>query len=281
MFLCAIDPDIKAALIMFVAIMLVSIIICIVLGTIENKKNAKLGNNVSKFDAKFFEWIDKVMEVCPDKKANGYIFNIYDNGKQNYSAEIVATKSFDDEDENWGCDELWASRSQNLEFNFKAGTWELALKQISDSVKNYLKFMEYNVDGSVKTLHSKFYESFTPDNGGVAVGFVDGDIEILHASKLKRENGLLLWVYKDFDQDYISGMIGTDDESENEKFYKFEDIKNLPKEFCDIEDSSIIFEFDKESTLNKSLSRLEEIVKENQKFFDSAVKRRTVKSKNK
>lgn len=274
-----VDSSLKSYLIMFIVVIALCIAIGLPLAIREEKmKNKTSGNNkkVSKMSALFEEWVDKVIEKCPTQKAKGYVFNIYDNGNKNYSVEIVATKSFNEEDEDWACDELWASREHCPEFMFKSKSWEIALKEITDYVKDYLDYRERVDSNGNKRLDSKYYSVFTGENSAVAVGFVEGDLNVLYSSKLVTKDGLNFWAYRMYNEEYVTGVIGDASNEDNEYFYKFGDLKNVPKEFSDLEEGGIIFEFEKDTSLKDVITRLKEIVKENKKFFDKALNKEKV-----
>jgi hypothetical protein len=119
--------------------------------------------------------------------------------------ELVGTKSFYKSNEDWACDEMFATRDKYPNFILHEKTWEEALPIAVTLIKNYLENGEYK---------SKLFESH-----GVACGFVDGNLELLYVNPnkkfrqkkekitMERINTLPLWqlyawlpVYTDYDK---------------------------------------------------------------------------------
>lgn len=111
----------------------------------------------------FGEWLNGILSNFT-LDAAAFNFNIYEN-KKDYSAELVATASFDEDDEDWACDEIYASRNDGNEFCFNADGWESALEFVRSSVENYLK-------------NGTYAEKLTASQA-VACGFVDGDLRLI------------------------------------------------------------------------------------------------------
>ena len=112
----------------------------------------------------FADWLDGILKEL-DVDAKAFNVNIYEN-KKGYSAELVATASFDEDDEDWACDEIYASRNDNNEFEFKAKNWESALDYIKSSLNEYLQ-------------NGKFAD-ILKNSQAVAYGFVDGDLTVIY-----------------------------------------------------------------------------------------------------
>lgn len=117
-----------------------------------------------KVEFNFDNWADKILENF-NLEAAAFCFNIYENAKD-FSVEFVATASFDEEDDDWACDEIFASREQNNELHFVAKNWEQAFKIVRDAVEKYL----------ISGKHSEKLKS----SKAIACGFVDGDLEIIY-----------------------------------------------------------------------------------------------------
>lgn len=111
----------------------------------------------------FDVWLGGILKNF-DLDAKAFNFNIYEN-KKDFSVEFVATSSFDPDDEDWACDEIYASRNDNNEFYFDASDWESAEEKVQELITEYLKNGEYS--HKLKSVQA------------VACGFVDGDLTIL------------------------------------------------------------------------------------------------------
>ena len=121
-------------------------------------------NNLEKI---IFNWIDNVLiKKIPDDVV-AFCFNLYDDGNYNWSMEIVGTESFDAEDADWACDEItdFDTRTNPLSWIDKV-EWKDVLKKVTLILEKYIEKGKFsNILNSVN---------------GVAVGFVDGDINIIY-----------------------------------------------------------------------------------------------------
>ena len=114
------------------------------------------------------DWIDNVLNSdIPDKIA-AFCFNLYEKGNGSWSMELVGASRFDLEDEDWPCDEITDFDSRKDPYKWEMDcTWQEALAHIVNELKEYL----------TNGKHAELLKSRT----GVGIGFVDGDIEILHS----------------------------------------------------------------------------------------------------
>lgn len=114
------------------------------------------------------EWLNDVLDQEVPAETKAFCFNLYEDGENEWSMELIAAPSFDPEDDDWGCDELtdFGTRDIPLSWEKEAG-WEEILADAASALKQYL------VQGQYADV-LKAYE-------GVGVGFVEGDIEILYS----------------------------------------------------------------------------------------------------
>ena len=112
-------------------------------------------------------WIDNVLNTEIPEDTKGFIFNLYDDGDDNWSMEIVATSRFDESDPDWGCDEIddFGTRDEPFSWEEPAG-WEEIQDKCCEIIAQQLS------DGE--------YASVLKRADGVGVGFVDGDLEIVY-----------------------------------------------------------------------------------------------------
>ena len=117
-------------------------------------------------DQKIEKWVDEVLKQDIPNDVVAVMFNLYEDDEHIYSMEIVGTESFDEEDEDWACDELtdFGTRENPLVLESDSG-WEEVLSKVSESLKRYLETGK----------HAAKLKRCT----AVATGFVDGDVEIL------------------------------------------------------------------------------------------------------
>lgn len=120
--------------------------------------------------ADFSKWLDFNLEqFSPDIIAVN--FNLYEGSNQTYDIQLIGTNTFDEEDEDWTCEEVFTTgedvflipRTNDIE------DWEKGLAFITKIVQKYLE------DGK--------YANLLQGLQAVGIGFVDGDIEILHQAK--------------------------------------------------------------------------------------------------
>ena len=118
----------------------------------------------------FVKWLDSVLdENMPFKGAKGICFNLYEEGDDEWSVQLVATSRFDMDDDDWACDEIF-STEENLYIWKEKAKWEDIQSEASGWVMEYLE-------------SGKHAEEFKPFEG-LGVGFVDGDITLfLHDSE--------------------------------------------------------------------------------------------------
>ena len=115
------------------------------------------------------DWIDGVLKnTAIPADVVAFCFNLYEESNGSWAMELVGTESFDLEDEDWACDEVADFGSRENLYHWKmACRWDEALEYMVKELKQYLS-------------RGKYAELFKSKEG-VGVGFVDGDIEILHS----------------------------------------------------------------------------------------------------
>ena len=112
-------------------------------------------------------WIDKLLDTEIPEKVVAFCFNLYEEGDGTWSMELVGTDWFDLEDEDWACNELTDFGSRECLYTWEADCeWEDALHDMVDALNLYL----------ANGTHAELLKSKI----GVGVGFVDGNLEILH-----------------------------------------------------------------------------------------------------
>ena len=113
-------------------------------------------------------WIDNVLNTDVPDSIVAFCFNLYEEGDGNWSMELVGSNWFDLEDEDWACNEITDFESRKNLYEWKMDCdWEDALAYIVNELTEYLANGKYS-----ELLKSSI---------GVGVGFVDGNIEILHS----------------------------------------------------------------------------------------------------
>ncbi len=112
----------------------------------------------------FEKWLDAALEQKLPEGIRAFNFNLYEDGNDTWSIELVACDQFDAEDQDWACSEIFATREEPLTWVEAAG-WETILSKGCTLVELYLE------EGR--------YARLLKESQAVGVGFVDGDIELI------------------------------------------------------------------------------------------------------
>lgn len=115
----------------------------------------------------FAKWLDGFMDYGFEEVV-ALNFNLYEDGDAKWSVELVGTASFDEDDDDWACDEVFSNRETPLVWEENAD-WETILSKVQEFIRRYLEHGEYS--------------DLMKENQAVAVGFVDGDLEIVYRGK--------------------------------------------------------------------------------------------------
>lgn len=118
---------------------------------------------------KMAEWIDEVLEQMVSDEVVAFCFNLYDDGNNQWSMELIGASSFCLEDEYWPCEEITNFGTRENPYRFERDeAWEVVLEEVIAALKEYL------ANGTkAECLKQK---------SGVGVGFVDGDVEIIYTA---------------------------------------------------------------------------------------------------
>ena len=112
-------------------------------------------------------WIDKVLDQEIPNAVVAFCFNLYEESDGSWAMELVGTERFDLEDEDWACNELTDFGSRECLYN-----WEMECE--------WDEALEYMVKELSQYLENGKYAELLKSIDGVGIGFVDGNIEILH-----------------------------------------------------------------------------------------------------
>ena len=112
----------------------------------------------------FEKWVDSSLTTELPKDIVAFCFNLYDDGNELWSMELVGTSSFDKDNSDWACDEVFDTRNNPLKWKSN-GSWKKVLSSVKSHLEIYLK------NGKHATLMRS--------QQGVGLGFVDGDLIIL------------------------------------------------------------------------------------------------------
>lgn len=120
----------------------------------------------------FAHWLDRLLteNTIPDAAA-AFNFNLYEESESEslYAVQLIAAGEFDENDDEWACDEVWSSEEDLFFIDFsdeEAPDRKRCLDVVSGFISDYLA----NGSRASVLISSK----------AVGVGFVDGDLKILY-----------------------------------------------------------------------------------------------------
>ena len=67
----------------------------------------------------FEKWVDSSLNTELPKDVVAFCFNLYDDGNGQWSVELVGTSSFDKDDSDWACNEVFDTRNNPLKWKSK------------------------------------------------------------------------------------------------------------------------------------------------------------------
>ena len=138
---------------------------------IENDKEWKLTEIYSAAISKtgiayikFATWLDSVLQMNIPSDVVAFCFNLYEDADKKWTLELIGASSFDKDNSDWACDEVFTTRENPLSWNDKK-EWKEVLNESEAIIKEYLKKGKYRKE--------------LKERRGLAVGFVDGDLILL------------------------------------------------------------------------------------------------------
>jgi len=116
----------------------------------------------------FSNWFDEIMKQEWPIGIVAYNFNLYEGLNGTYDIQLVGTDEYDENDEDWTCTDCFTTGENVYYINRTKdiANWDAGLLYIKKLVKQYL------VDGA--------YPQTLKKATAIGVGFVDGDIDIIH-----------------------------------------------------------------------------------------------------
>ena len=116
------------------------------------------------------KWLDDILQQSIPDDVLELNFNLYDDGDYSWSIELVGTDSFDIDDDDWRCDEVFdfGTRDNPLEWK-EENTWDYILDEMIDIMNRYLE------EGRFADVLKQYK--------AVGIGFVDGDANTLYVQK--------------------------------------------------------------------------------------------------
>jgi hypothetical protein len=123
------------------------------------------------FEQHFVSWLHKSLSENIAFDVQAFCFNLYEPAGERdvkFGIELIGAGSFDEEDSDWPCDEVWepATRGISIPVAYSGLEWEQCLGKLKALVKTQLK-------GSSAAIAP------LKESQGIGIGFVDGDLEIV------------------------------------------------------------------------------------------------------
>ena len=112
----------------------------------------------------FEKWVDSSLNTELPENVVAFCFNLYDDGNGQWSVELVGTSSFDKDDSDWACNEVFDTRNNPLKWKSKE-SWKKVLSSVRSHLETYLK----------NGKHASLLRS----QQGIGLGFVDGDLIVI------------------------------------------------------------------------------------------------------
>lgn len=117
---------------------------------------------------RFQRWLNTILSVEFPDTVEAINFNLYEDEGSRWTIELIGASRFDEDDEDWACDEVFTTRDDPFTIRYK-GTW----KEVQEIYTSYIN--HYLEQGKFAELLKRYK--------AVAVGFVDGNISILYREK--------------------------------------------------------------------------------------------------
>ena len=118
----------------------------------------------------FFNWLDMILKNQLPPETVAINFNLYEDGNDVWSIEMIGASEFDEDDEDWACEEVFATRANPYVIS-KKSDWKTIQKLFSLLIKEYFK----------KGKYSNVLKNYL----AVGIGFVDGNVSILYKNGVK------------------------------------------------------------------------------------------------
>ncbi len=136
-----------------------------IVGKNDSSKESSVNLDKDIVSMDFTKWINSILDKPLPSEVVAINFNLYEDENNKWSMEFVGASSFDVDDSDWACDEVFVTRENPLEW-IQEASWEAILMDMSNEISEYLENGKY----------ADKLKSYV----GIGVGFVDGDIEILY-----------------------------------------------------------------------------------------------------
>ena len=130
----------------------------------SNKARGRINKEKTNEESSFYNWLEDALKKLPGN-VEAINFNLYDDGDNKWSVELVGTSTFDENNSDWACNEVYTTR-ENPYVLTKKSDWKAIENLFTTFLLNYLERGKY--------------AHILKEYRGIGIGFVDGDLSILY-----------------------------------------------------------------------------------------------------
>jgi len=130
----------------------------------RNKARGYTNNEKIREECSFYNWLEKVLKKLP-RDVEAIHFNLYEDGDNKWSVELVGTSTFDENNSDWACDEHYTTRDDPYVLT-KKSDWKAIENLFTTFLLNYLERGKYAY--------------ILKECRGIGIGFVDGDLSLIY-----------------------------------------------------------------------------------------------------
>ena len=125
---------------------------------------------------RFEGWLDRALAQDIPPEVRAFCFNLYETGEA-FGLELIGAPRYDPADEDWACDDVFNYREDRLEIPVGQfdGKWEDCLATFAELLRGY--------------LHTGAHANKLRSSDAVAIGFVDGNLEVVWCNNEQVDGG--------------------------------------------------------------------------------------------
>lgn len=130
----------------------------------SNKARGRINNEKTNEESSFYNWLENALKKLPSD-VEAINFNLYEDNGDKWSVELVGTSTFDENNSDWACSEIYTTRETPYVLR-KKSDWKAIENLFTTFLLNYLERGKY--------------AHILKECRGIGIGFVDGDLSILY-----------------------------------------------------------------------------------------------------
>lgn len=137
----------------------------------SNKARGRINNEKTNEESSFYNWLENALKKLPSD-VEAINFNLYEDNGDKWSVELVGTSTFDENNSDWACSEIYTTRETPYVLR-KKSDWKAIENLFTTFLLNYLERGKY--------------AHILKECRGIGIGFVDGDLSILYKKDKRKE----------------------------------------------------------------------------------------------